>query len=98
MIKKHLATMYERAHGLNDQYVLQAIKESGPAKVLLDVGCWDGKLTLEYAKALRAKECLGIELVPEAAKLAKKNGIECSAIRADADPWPYADSSIDCVV
>lgn len=50
--------------------------QSNKRKVrLLDVGCGDGTLTLEFASAARAVEIHGLEYVEEAIKIARKKGI-----------------------
>jgi len=96
--EKMLAGMYENARRLNDSYVSRSIEKHGPRAVLLDVGCWDGVLTADYAKAAKAQKILGIEVVKEASDKAVQRGIECHALRADVDPWPFQNESIDCVV
>ena len=43
---------------------------------LLDVGCGDGTLTMEFVSAARAVEVHGLEYVDEAIKIARKKGIK----------------------
>lgn len=98
MIKQYLAEMYTRALLANDNNVLKALKITGPHKIILDIGCWDGEKTLQMAKHAKAKKILGMELVGSAVKEARKKGIEVFEKQADKDKWPYKDGSIDCVV
>lgn len=98
MLKGYLARMYDDAHRVNDKYVLETLKQAGPFESLLDVGCWDGVLTLDYAKAAKVKRIYGIEVVKEKSVEAEKKGIVCYALKADQDRWPFEDGSIDCVV
>ncbi|HUT62788.1 MAG TPA: class I SAM-dependent methyltransferase [Anaerolineae bacterium] len=44
---------------------------------LLDVGCGDGKLTVEFADYAGARELYGIEFVDELRKQASQKGIHC---------------------
>lgn len=98
MLKKFLSKMYDDARKVNDKYVLQTLKQVGPFESLLDVGCWDGVLTLQYAKAAKARRIHGIEIVKEKSIEAEKKGISCSSLKADQDRWPFEDGTIDCVV
>ncbi len=97
-MKKFLAGMYERARLLNDDYVSKSIKVNGEIDSILDVGCWNGELTMYYAQAGNAKKIYGIEVVKEMSDKATEKGIQCYALRADQDIWPFNDNSIDCVV
>lgn len=98
MIKKYLNKIYDDAMRLNDANVCQAISESGPFENILDVGCWDGKKTLEYAKSAKGKNIFGIEIVDEKAKEANSKNIKTFSLIADRDVWPFEDESLDCVV
>src|SRR6266853_1662971 len=98
IMKRVLAAMYTKARLYNDKMVARSIASHGPIDTLLDVGCWDGELTLDYAMAGNAKNILGIEVVKEASEKAEHKGIRCHALRADVDRWPFDDASIDCVV
>lgn len=98
MIKNLLTNMYKKSMDLNDYNVNLAIKEHGPFQTILDVGCWDGTKTLEYANSAKAKTVYGIELVKEQAEVANKKGIKTFAFYADKDRWVFEDESIDCVI
>ena len=98
MLKKLLIKTYKNARELNDSFVIESIKKFGPFESVLDVGCWDGELTLEYSKAAEAKRILGIENDKSIENSAKDKGIEVSFLEADKDRWPIEDESLDCVV
>jgi SAM-dependent methyltransferase len=98
MLKDYLANMYIKALELNNQNVMTALSRTTPHKSILDVGCWDGELTVQYAKAAKTKKIYGIELIEEAAKKAQKRGITTYSFAADKDPWPFKDKSLDCIV
>jgi SAM-dependent methyltransferase len=97
-MKNFLAKMYINAREQNDRYLIGSIKRFGPFKTLLDIGCWDGELTMKYALAASAKEVLGMEVVKEMAEKAEQKGIKCVSLRADQDTWPFEDNSLDCIV
>lgn len=98
MIKSYLNRIYSDALSHNDRNVVEAIKRYGPFDTLLDVGCWDGEKTMQYASAAKAKKIFGIEPVQEPAEVAKKLGIAVSICPADGGVWPIKDGSIDCIV
>ncbi len=97
-MKKLLARAYESARIVNNEYIAQSIKSNGDVESILDVGCWDGNRTMDYAEACHAKKLFGIEMVKEMAEEAEKKGIKCFALQADKETWPFDDNSIDCVV
>lgn len=98
MLKSYLHSIYANALILNDDLVIQAARDFGPRKVVLDVGCWDGEKSTPFFDAIGATERLGIEPVESAVKDAEKAGIKVSGIAADRDVWPWKDNSIDCIV
>lgn len=62
-----------------------------PANKLLDLGCGDGELTLEFAKVAKAKEIYGIDFVEEFCKKARQRGINC--IKGDLNKkWRFKDN------
>jgi SAM-dependent methyltransferase len=97
-MKKFLARIYGDAMVLNDRLVMESLASCGPFKSILDVGCWDGEKTMEYAKVCDAKNIYGIEIVEEAADKARQKGVQNFSLKADQDKWPFQDESIDCVV
>ena len=63
----------------------------------LDVGCGDGKLTMEFAKIVKPKEVYGIEFVDEFRQRAESKGIKC--IKCDLNgKWDYRDGSFDLII
>lgn len=97
-MKNFLERMYERSRNLNDALFSDSIKKHGPFESILDVGCWDGKGTMEYVKGSGMKRLYGIELVEEMGEEARNRGIERFSLKADQERWPFADGSIDCVI
>jgi len=72
-------------------------KNSKPA-VFLDVGCYDGKLSIVWAKHLKAKEVWGIEILEDAVKKAKENGIN-KIFREDLNfKWGIPQGSVDVLI
>lgn len=98
ILNNYLNKLYIEAEKLNAANIISALNETKPHKNILDVGCWDGKETLKWAKAANVTDIMGIELVKEAALEAHKNGITTFSIYADKDTWPIKDNSVDCIV
>jgi len=63
----------------------------------LDIGCGDGKLSLEFAKLLNAKSIYGIEFVDELIEISKKSGINC--IKGDLNnSWFLKNNFFDIIL
>lgn len=66
-------------------------------KRFLDLGCGDGKLTIEFASVAKAREIYGIEFVDKAREKAKTRGIRC--IKGDLNnKWDYPDNFFDLIL
>jgi len=63
----------------------------------LDVGCGDGSLTMEFAKAAGAKNVYGIEYVDSVRKEAEAKGIQC--IKQDLNAaWELESDKFDFIL
>jgi SAM-dependent methyltransferase len=63
----------------------------------LDVGCGDGKLTMEFAELARPKEIYGVEFVDEFRQQAEFKRIKC--IKCDLNSkWDYGDNSFELIL
>ena len=64
---------------------------------MLDVGCGDGAITGEFARAAGAKELYGIEYVDEMLDKAAASGVRC--IKGDLNErWEYESASFDLIL
>ena len=90
-----LERMWTRAMDLNKENILRLLEPDASA-VLLDLGCHDGRWTMQLAARARAVEVHGLDLVEDALAEAAKRGVRTS--RGDLNArLPYADASFDCV-
>ena len=64
---------------------------------MLDVGCGDGTLTLQFAEAGGIQEIHGIEIVDSLRAKAESSGIRCTAQDLNA-PWKYDSGSFDLIL
>lgn len=88
---------FERAINQNDEHIAHALRERGPLHSLLDLGCDDGARTMLWARAARALEIHGVEVVPSRAALASERGV--SVATADlGGHLPFEDQTFDAVV
>lgn len=63
----------------------------------LDVGCGNGKLTLEFTEVVKAKNIYGVEFVDEFRQEAEKKGIKC--IKQNLNhKWDFDDDSFDLIL
>ncbi len=90
--------LYKGAEEINTANLIACLKRTGPHKSLLDVGCWDGKNTLIWARAAGAKQLYGLEAVRSASKIANQKHIRTFSARADRDRWPFPPHSFNCVI
>jgi methionine biosynthesis protein MetW len=66
-------------------------------KEVLEVGCGDGWI-LEGIKKKFGAEVYGIDISPEALKIASKRGVKTKEFNLDGKRWPYAKKKFDVVV
>jgi SAM-dependent methyltransferase len=89
--------VYSRAVEQNDENIARALAAHAPVESLLDLGCDDGTRTSSYARAARAIDIHGVEVVASRADLARERGI--SVVSADLGaPLPFEDQTFDGVV
>ena len=90
-------TRYEQDE--RKRYVIRLIKRLGlRSGKLLDIGCADGTFTKLIADALESKEVFGIEMSPEACKIASERGINIHQIDLDrVESLPFQDDYFDFV-
>jgi len=80
------------------QAELRALRtEAGSPLSLLDVGCWDGAETTQYAALVEAP-AYGIEVFAEQAALARAKGIGVEQVDLETQPFPWPDATFDIVV
>ncbi|SRR5260221_7602992 len=97
-MNKFLYKFYKLTEKSKEDELKKTLQEIPPNKILLDVGCWDGRKTLWWAKAAHTKKILGLEMVPKESEKAKKKGIKTYVCDIDRDKWPLANNSVDCVL
>lgn len=67
------------------------------AEKMLDVGCGDGTVTLEFAKAVKAESIYGIEFIDEHRVKAEEKKIIC--VKADMNErWSFQDDFFDFIL
>ncbi len=74
----------------------RATPATGPRR-LLDVGCWDGSATRDYAAAFGA-EALGVEVFDGPAAEARRRAVEVARLDLEVDRFPWPDGSVDLVI
>ena len=70
------------------------LRNSGERPRLLDVGCWDGSATLEYARRIEA-EPYGIEIFDQSARKAQDCGISVARLDLERESFPWNPDSFD---
>jgi SAM-dependent methyltransferase len=72
-------------------------REAGRSLSLLDVGCWDGTTTAEFATILGGGAA-GVEVYPAEAAAARTRGIDVAQLDLETQRLPWDDESFDVVI
>ena len=95
VLRSWLEGLARGAFELNRRNLLELAAASAPGR-FCDLGCDDGAWTLQVARAARAVEVAGIEIVSERAHQARTRGVQ--AVVADLNQeLPFAGESFDLV-
>jgi len=95
MLKKILTNCYNSAARLNEKNILSLLEKNANAR-LVDLGCDDGKWTIQIAKTIGSSKIYGIEIVNQRIEQAKKRGIKVK--KADLNmKLPFGGDSFDVV-
>lgn len=78
--------------------LLRHIASLDQVSSLLDVGCWDGGTTIEYARAAGGARTYGVEVFAEPASQAQRRGVSVSVMDLERDRFPWPDQSMDLVI
>ena len=78
--------------------LVQHIASAETVSSLLDVGCWDGSTTIEYARVADRARPYGIEVFQGPAAQAVQRGVSVAVMDLEHDRFPWPDQSMDLVV
>lgn len=93
---KFLTMFYERSVDECEISTFKLLEKNPKAKVL-DLGCWDGDLSLKVAKIIDTKKIYGIEIDPNKVKEAKSKGV--IAFKEDLNKKiPFKDNFFDVII
>lgn len=86
-----------RATEEENRRAILGLLESAPSARLLDLGCYDGELTMRMAAEIGSHDVTGVEVVPEMADRSRAKGIEvvCTDLN---ERLPLPDASFDVVI
>src|SRR5438445_13402468 len=93
MCSQVLAEVHRSILGL-----LRQITSSARVSTLLDVGCWDGRTTIEYARAAGGARRYGTAVFQDPSAQAAGRGISGAATDSERDRLPWAAQSLDLLV
>lgn len=90
-----LLSIFHQVDNDNRRAILELI-EGKDGSTIIDLGCGDGRFSIDLAKRARAKKVYGIEFQKETAAIAGDKGIQ--VCRADLNKrLPFADEAFDAV-
>lgn len=95
-MKGYLERIFEGSEEENRRAILRAVSERGRFDSMLDVGCYDGEVTMRVAHAAGARRVAGVELLEEHAKVARARGVDVTIGDLER-PLPYGDGEFELV-
>ena len=95
MVRSAAERLFDSAMDLNHRNILK-LAGSEPQSSLCDLGCDDGRWTIEVARACRCSHVYGIEIVPERAEEARTRGVEVSVSDLNGR-FPFPAGAMDVV-
>lgn len=96
LLKIMAPKIFNDGHDKCDQLGISLISKRKVNK-FLDLGCGDGKFTMEFAKVIKPKEVYGIEFIDEDRSKAEKRGIKC--LKSDLNSkFDFPDESFDFIL
>jgi len=102
-LNQKLKSFYERkfgkkseSSGLAKLRIKKILSFVGSGKRVLDVGCYDGTITLQIQK--QGNEVIGIDIAQKAVELARKKGIKAYVCNLEEEKIPRILGKFDVVV
>lgn len=75
---------------------IKSLLERDPKAVFLDLGCDNGEVTMKMARKIQTRTIIGVDIIPEQLKIAKRKGIE--TIKSNLNlVLPLATESVDVI-
>lgn len=94
--KRYLRRVFEESEVENRRQILERVRSYAPRPRLLDLGCYDGRFTVELARAAEASEVSGVEFLAEHGTKARSLGVDVTV--ADlSEPLPLESDAYDLV-
>ncbi|HEY3019313.1 MAG TPA: methyltransferase domain-containing protein [Solirubrobacteraceae bacterium] len=91
-----MTRVFRASEGENRRVIFDAVARGPRRRRLLDLGCHDGAFTIDLARAARAEQVTGVELLEEHAARARARGVEVVIGDVNA-PLPFAEGAFDLV-
>jgi methionine biosynthesis protein MetW len=88
--------IWSEAYRQNDLNI-NALLETDPKALILDVGCGDGQKTVKFMQKTRSKNATGIDGQTKRLLAAKKRGIKTTVVDLEKK-WPFKKNAFDVVV
>ena len=94
-MKHYLGQLYAGAVALNEKNICSLLEQDANAH-FLDLGCDDGKVTMEMATKIEAQNIYGVEIVDSRILLAEEKGIKVKKIDLNHE-FDFEDETIDAI-
>lgn len=83
---------------LRVQIIEKMLRNNGSTHRFLDIGCYDGKLSLYFSSILNTKEVYGVDKSKKAVASAKEKGIKAYELDLDEENLPFEDNYFDTIL
>lgn len=94
-MKKYIEKLYTSAVNLNQKNI-RSLLECNPSAHFLDLGCDDGRLTVEMAAQIGTRDISGVEIVDARIRMAESKGILVKKFDLNHE-FAYESESVDAV-
>jgi len=95
LLKKTMFNMFIKARDLNGKNILSLLEKNSDAK-LLDLGCDDGKWTMQVCDVIGTNKVYAIEIIKKRADLAEKKGIKIKIGNLNSK-FPFKSNTFDVI-
>lgn len=96
-ISKFIESLWNESMSNNVENIVSLLEENKKA-IVLDVGCGDGKSTMQFRQKIGCSKIIGIEGDKQRIAEAKRNGVS-KIVSADLEKkWPFPDTYFDVVI
>ena len=97
ILSKFIESLWVEAMDRNVSNIISLLDKNSHA-VVLDVGCGDGRFTVQFKNKIQCKKIIGTEGNPARIKMAEDNGVDKVVSVELEKKWPFPNNSFDVII